>query len=543
MAEPILPSLSFSLDEESGALHALFHPAAGAPFIDADLFREALSKAGWDKLYLDEAAIDQFVSSCRKTEQPLDKVIGARRDGEFSLTMDNDLMTAWFTLVPAQGGRPVAPDEIGNALVEQGIVFGVDRARIDAAFAAGRCERVAIAHGQPVQEGEATRFEPLYDKEDKSSEEDDLDRIRYADLCHILLVNPGDRLMRRVPPVQGKNGTNLKGQTVFPKPTPEIPFRNDLKGAAPAQNDPNLLVATSGGQPVPFDNGVMVNPVIEVLDVDLRTGSIEFEGTLRVGGDIKAGMHIKVSGDVIVNGAMEAAQIVAGGNVAIRGGIVGHPDSRPGAQSLPETTARIYCDGSVQAMFMENAHVEAGKSILINRSSRQCELIAREEIVVGKGGAKTGQIIGGRTQATQRIATGILGASTGIKTYVQAGLDPYLEKQIAAKDQEYKRKCDEVDRVVKLLVFFKHNPQKGAGGVAEKVEATRQQLLADIDVLTDELKVLRAKVELAEQACVEVSGQIFYGVEVRIAQQNWQAPDDMGKATLELHGGRIAIRQ
>ncbi|HJV73545.1 MAG TPA: FapA family protein, partial [Noviherbaspirillum sp.] len=422
-----------------------------------------------------------------------------------------------------------------------GIVYGIDRPRIDAAFAAGHCERVAIAKGQAAQEGVPTRFETLYDKKDPSEEEDNLDRIRYTDLCHILVVNPGDKLMRRVPPVQGKNGTNIKGHAVLPKPTPDIPFRIGLDGVAPAENDPNLLVATTGGQPVSSDNGVTVNPVIEVTDVDLSTGSIEFQGTLRVGGDVKAGMHIKVSGDVIINGAMEAAQITAGGNVAVRGGIVGHPDSRPGAHSLPETTARIISEGSVQAMFMENAHIEAGKSILITRNARQCELIAREEIVVGKG--KTGQIIGGKTQATQRIATGTLGASTGIKTYVQAGIDPYLEKQIADKDHEFKQKCDEVDRVVKLLVYFKHNPQKGAGGVAEKVEATRQQLLAAIDDLTEELKVLRAKVELAEQACVEVSGQIHYGVEVRIAQQMWTAPDDMGGATLELYEGRIAVKR
>lgn len=543
MDESSLHSLSFSLEEGSGKLHALFTPAAGAPLIDVALFREALAKAGWDKLHLDEAAIDDFVATCRKSDKPVDKIIGEQRDGEFSLTLDSDLMTAWLTLVPAQGGQPVTLEAVGKALAEQGIVYGIDRPRIEAAFAAGHCERVAIAYGQPAREGEPTQFETLYDKKDEESEEDELEleRIRYTDLCHILLVNPGDKLMRRIPPVQGKNGSNIKGQPVLPKPTPDVSFRPDLQGAEPSENDPNLLVATAGGQPNRLDNGVMVNPVIEVVNVDLRTGSIEFEGTLRVGGDVKAGMHIKVSGDVIVNGAMEAAQIVAGGNVAVRGGIVGHPDSRPGAHSLPETTARIICEGSVQAMFMENAHVEAGKSIRIDRSARQCELIAREEIVVGKAGSKAGQIIGGKTQATQRIATAILGGSTGIKTYVQAGVDPYLEKQIADKDQEFKRKCDEVDRVVKLLIYFKHNPQKGAGGIAEKVEATRQQLLADIDVLTEELKVLRAKVELAEQACVEVSSQIHYGVEVRIAQQTWQAPDDMNGATLELQGGRIAI--
>lgn len=544
MDEPSSHPLSFSLEEESGKLHAQFNPETGTPVMDMAMFREALTAAGWDKLHLDDKVIDEFVSACRKAEKPLDMVVGVRRDGEFSLAVDHDLMTAWLTLVPPQGGRPASIEALGTALAEQGIVHGITRPRIDAAFAAGQCERVAIARGTPVQEGVPARFESLYDKKEQAEEEEeDLDRIHYADLCHLELVKPGDKLMRRFPPVQGKAGTNIKGQPVLPKPMPDVPFRADLQGAAPHENDPNLLVATSGGQPIPVENGVMVNAVIEVIDVDLSTGSIEFEGTLRVGGDVKAGMHIKVSGDVIVNGAMEAATIVAGGNVAIRGGIVGHPDTRPGAHSLPETTARIFSEGAVQAMFMENAHVESGKTILINRSARQCELIAREEIVVGKAGSKTGQIIGGRTQATMRIATGVLGTNTGTKTYAQVGVDPYLEKQIADKEQEFKRKCDELDNVIKLLMYFKKVPEKGAGGVAQKVEATRGQLLAAIDDLTAELKVLRSKVEMAEQACVEVAGQIHYGVEVRIGQQIWQASDDMGRAVLQLQGGRIAVTQ
>lgn len=542
MEESSLHPLSFSLDEESGKLHAQFNPAAGTPVMDVAVVREALTGAGWASLYLDDKAIEEFVAICRKTpDKPLHKIIGARRDGEFSLTVDHDLMTAWLTLVPPQGGKPVTSEEIGKALADQGIVYGIVRTRIDEAFAKGHCERVAIACGEAPQEGVATRFESLFDKEEQAPDEEDLDRIKYTDLCHLLIVKPGDKLMRRFPPVPGKNGTNIKGQPVVPKATPDIPFRTDLQGAAPNESDPNLLVATSGGQPTLTNNGVTVNAVIEVVDVDLSTGSIEFEGTLRVGGDVKAGMHIKVSGDVIVNGAMEAATIVAGGNVAIRGGIVGHPDSRPGSHSLPETTARIFCEGSVQAMFMENVHVEAGKSILITRGARQCELIAGEEIVVGKAGSRTGQILGGRTQATLRVAAGVLGASTGIKTYVQVGFDPYLEKQIADKDQEFKRKCDELDNVVKLLAYFKQNPQKGAGGVAEKVEGTRRQLLANIDTLTAELKALRAKVELAEQAVVEAGGQIYNGVEVRIAQLTWQAPDDMGRATIQMQGGRIAV--
>jgi uncharacterized protein (DUF342 family) len=541
MGEPNSRSLSLSLDEESGALHVRFDPAGGMPPPDAPMLRQALADRGWDKLDLDDKAIEHFLVACRKADQPLDAAIGARRDGEFALTLDSELMSAALTLVPPQGGRAVTPAMLEEALRAEGIVHGILRSEIDAAFAAGHCERLVIARGTPAQEGTPTRFESLYDQEKEPSEEDELERIKYTDLCHLLLVQPGDRLMRRIPPVPGQSGTDIKGRPLLPKPTPDIPFRTALQGAAPDKDNPNLLIATAGGQPTRFDNGVTVNSVLEVLNVDLGTGSIEFEGTLRVGGDIKSGLRVKVTGDVIVNGAMEAAEIVAGGNVAVRGGIVGHLDGRPGSQTLPDTTARIFCDGSVQALFMENAHIEAGQSIRIERSARQCELTAGDEIIVGKAGSKTGQITGGRTQATHRVATGILGSATGMKTHVQVGFDPYLEKQILDKELELKRKMDEIDRVIKLLAYFKQNPKKGEGGIAEKVEATRRHLLSDIDILTGQLKSMRDAIELTEQARVEVAAEIFYGVEIRIAQQVWQAPDDMGGAVVQLQGSRIAV--
>lgn len=381
--------LILSLDDESGKLHARFTPTSGVSPPDAAVLRQALNERGWANCYLDTKAIDGFIASCGNPQLRAEAIIGERRDGEFSLTVDSDLMTAWLMLVPPQGGHAVTRETVEEAVRQEGIVYGIAHRKIDAAFAAGHCERIAIAYGDLPGEGTPTRFETLFDKVEQPTEDKALERIKYADLCHLLLIQPGDKLMRRYPPIPGKDGTNIKGQPILPQPTPDVPFRWDLQGAAPDQGNPNLLVATAGGQPTALEDGVTVNPMIEVSEVGLNSGSIEFEGTLHVGGDIKAGMHVKVTGDVIVNGAVEAAHIQAGGNVAVRGGIVGHPDTRPGSHALPETTARIICGGSIQALFMENVHVEAGKSILIGRSTLQCELIAGEEVVVGKPSART----------------------------------------------------------------------------------------------------------------------------------------------------------
>ncbi|WP_460837901.1 DUF342 domain-containing protein [Noviherbaspirillum agri] len=535
--------MSLSLSEVSGEVLARFTPALGMPAPDLAAIKEAMAEQGWSHFFLDEPAVADFILHCRTAEEPMEKCIGARRDGEFSLVVDNDRMTAWLTLLPPKGGKAVAREEFDAALREQDVIYGVLTREIDAAFEVGYCERKEIARGAPATKGEPTRFESLFDHKDDPTDSDERERIRYADLSHLLLVEPGDKLMRRIPPAPGSDGTDIHGKCVPADAVPDIPFKSGLQGAEPDKDDLNLLVATLGGQPILFDTGVAVNPVIEVEDVDLGTGSIKFEGTLRVRGDVKAGMRIKVAGDVIVNGMVEAAEITAGGNVAVKGGIVGHVDVRPGSRSLPETTARIICGGSVQALFMESCHVEADKSILVYRSARQCELIAGEEIVAGKDGAKTGQIIGGRSQATLRVAAGSLGASSGVKTCVRVGFDPYLEKQIADKEHDFTHRCEEVDRVIKLLEYFRQNPKKGEGGVAAKVEATRQQLLASIAGITEELKALRAKEQLAEQARVEVGSEIHDGVEVQIAQHMWQASEDQGGGTLRLQDGYIELQR
>src|SRR4051812_34200244 len=111
-----LKPLSLSLDHASGELHALFNPAGGMPPPDRTEVKQALSDKGWGNFYLDEKAIVEFIGACRKAAVPLDMVIGSRRDGEFSLKLSDDMLTAWLTLVPACGGDPVSLTELSDAL-------------------------------------------------------------------------------------------------------------------------------------------------------------------------------------------------------------------------------------------------------------------------------------------------------------------------------------------------------------------------------------------------------------------------------------------
>ena len=87
-------------------------------------------------------------------------------------------------------------------------------------------------------------------------------------------------------------------------------FAELTPGAERDASSPNLLVAACAGQPNIIRSGAIVNAMLEVDNVSIKTGNITFEGTIRVKGDIEAGMHVKVSGDVIVLGLVETAEML-----------------------------------------------------------------------------------------------------------------------------------------------------------------------------------------------------------------------------------------
>ena len=533
------PSLWFVMNEGTGDLQVNFDPeghAAPNPVI----FKQALQDAGYASVQILDGQLNAFLAACRTTREILTWLIGKRRDAEITLIIEDDWMSASLTIVPAQGGKTPTLVGINDLLRQHQISHGLLHAEIDAILAAGGCENRVIARGQLPVDGTPTRFESLLpQKQNELSHIDDMAVVKFRDLSHLLLVEPGDHLMRRYPPVQGSNGINIKGEVAFAPPLADLKFATDYPGATTSVSDPDLLVATLAGQPTLMGNGVGVNPVVTLEKVDLSTGNIEFEGTLHVDGDVIAGMRIKVTGDVIIRGTLEAAEIIAGGNVSVDGGIVGHADNRPGSHGLPPDTARIRCKGSVQAMFVENAHVEAGDSIFIERSVRQCELIALNDIIVGKAGSKLSQIVGGTSQAKHLIRVLTLGSSSGIKTHIQIGHDPYADDLIDTKERFLKAKHQELEQVQKLLAFFKVNPKKGEGGIAKKVDATRAQLIIDIGRGMLELEDLRQKVALDEDARVEVGKMVYYGTEVKMDNNTWQAKDDLSGTIIGWENGQL----
>jgi len=543
--DPQLLSLHF--DRLSGALNAEFNPKAGVPAPNISALKQAIANSSFSKLYIDEAALKDFAGKAAIAKEAISHKIGERRDGEFALEISADMMSVYLSLSPPDGGRAKAL-EVLNDIRARGIVHGIMHEKLRSAISAGSCTKLLIAQGTPPVQGEPAHFESLLDAgknaqeegEDAEEEEDDDDAIiSYADLSHMLLIHVGEAVMRRIPTSVGLPGMNVKGEDVLPAPVPEVTFNKDCSGTEISADNPDLLIAAIAGQPALINNGVRINPVVTVEDVDLSTGNIDFPGTVKVKGDVKTGMRLRVTGDIFVQGTVEAADLEAGGNIFVTGGIIGLSETQAGA--TPAQASRIKCGGTVQALFAESAVIEAGDSIMIAGNARLCEMRAGNQIIVGKTNPKLGQIIGGRAQATMLIKAIGMGAPTGNLTKIQVGLDPYLEEKLHATELEFQKKLDELDRIVKQMGYYKQHPEKVKEGQIEETELNRKlvaQQIKDLVVLQAEMK---EELIAADAASIVVIKSVFEGVEMRIGRQVWQVLSNLGGGTAHLQGGRIAF--
>ncbi|MGZ5011822.1 MAG: DUF342 domain-containing protein, partial [Methylobacter sp.] len=467
--------------------------------------------------------------------------IGERRDGEFIIKVSEDKMTAWLTMTPAYGGTPVTFDQIRQALREKGIVSGlITAAEIESLLKEGHATDYTIAQGLPPVPGLDTQFHSLLpEMQEKRPQINGRGIADFRNLGNLILVREGEPLMRRTLPTEGKKGKNIQGKVLTPKPSHNTPFSSEITGAMFDPDDSNLLRASIVGQPLLVPNGVMVSPTITVPQVDISSGNLSFDGTINILGDVMEGMKVYALNDIFVGGTVEAAEMEAGGNISIKGGVIGR--SEPGGGPATSMPGKISCKGSVSARFAKYVTIAAGTSIVIEEYSMNSQLAAMNQILVGKPGGKKGLIIGGTARAMMLVQAASIGSSAGVKTYIQTGLNPLTQERLNAIEREIEANEKNQDDIKKIIAFVENNPEKDKNGLLDKAQRTLDKLTTELALLQADLGSLLADMSFAEYAKIVVEQGIYNGVEIRIGDKNWKTKEERGKTVFRLIDKKISF--
>jgi uncharacterized protein (DUF342 family) len=478
-----------TLAETDGQVYLRNQPLAGRPAVDADMLRTLLRETGYGNYLFHEDAIVAAAADCNTMQKPFVVPVAERRDAGVRIEIAADEMVAQLNLVAPQGGRPASRDDIEQALREAGVVFGIDEAALIQACSAGHAEHLPIACGAPPQDGRDTGFDTLLTlTADRAPKVDDDGLIDYREHSGILVVHPGEPLMRRTPPTPGVAGHTVKGRELPPRAGLDEPFAPQLSGARPASGDPNLLEASVVGQPVLVDHGVMVEPVLRLKEVNMASGNIHFDGTVEIGGEVAHGMTVQATGDIVVKGTVDGGILEAGGDVHVGGGIIAQ--------------ARVQAQGAVSARFAEASSIHAGTVIALDDMALGCELESLNQITIGEKVPQRGRLVGGSATAMMLLRVPLLGSNKSGTTVVKLGANAELEAQLQALNERLEKEKATEENLQKL---GKHLAATGdPKGMLGRVKASWKQAVQTWSKSLAERRELEEQIALTLKARVEV---------------------------------------
>ncbi|MDD2336232.1 MAG: FapA family protein [Geobacteraceae bacterium] len=526
--------LSFYLDKDGVKLLVACKAGSARDPIDKDLAGQMLVSQGFADLFIYADALEKFIKQY-SSESEFTLVLGELRDGDFSLDIDADLMGVHLTITPAYGGTPITEDQIYAALQKEGITFGIHDDTIQAAVAKGYARNKLIAEGVNPTQGDNAEFISLL-REVKTSRlhSDDTEPIDYRNFGNIITVKQGDPLMRRLPPAAGTPGTNIRGCPVPAAMGEDSQFSPLISGTEIQKDDPDLLIAAISGQPFLVLNGVTVEPVITIKNVDLSTGNLDIEGSLTITGDVKPGMQVKATADIVIGGMVEAAHVEAGGDIEVKGPVIGQGHPRIDDEGLNPLAAMIQAEGSMKALFVENAVVCSGGDIIISEFVMNSELSAGKSILVGEPGSNKGRIISSVCRATARIEANTIGSWSGAGTVLKVGVDPTVHEKFTLAKQTMHSKERDREEASRALEYFRAHPDRSSADTIHEKENVLRCLQTEIQELTGQLRRLKKRCTLLDSAEIKAERQIFCGVRVSIGEKTLLLENDMEAVTFTM---------
>jgi len=307
-----------------------------------------------------------------------------------------DKMRAYVSLSANFG--PVTAGMVLTELLHKGVVHGLNTAVIHKLVGGSLYDKyVEVAQGTPAMPGADGRMEVLVPGVDGSVEAGAESKPK--PLCRFIVVKAGAMIARRVSPVQGVDGMDIFGNAI-PAPRVKDAVLRGGSGTARLSSDPDTLVAEYDGVFEQAPNGeITICPYREVAGD--ASGEISFAGCLRVGGAVRPGASVNVTGSLVVDGGVEGGAVKCGGDLALRAGVSGG-------------NAAIECGGSVQAGGINAAKLSAGGDVTVEAD------VTDSEVVAG-GVVKARRIVGGSVAAAGGISAAQVGAESGPPTVIDIG--------------------------------------------------------------------------------------------------------------------------
>ncbi len=383
---------------------------------------------------------------------------------------------------------------------------------------------IVIARGLKPEKGKDGKFSFLVDLNKKMKKDKDWN---FRGIMTIPSVNRGEKLAKLVHPGVGTDGKNVMGHVV------KAP-QGKAKSIRPGKNvlfnkADNCYYATEDGQLSYTGRKIEVFPEYYVNDtLSMKTGNLDFTGTIIIHGDVPTGFTVKADGDVKIFGMVEAATIIAGGSIYISEGIAGQDKGRLEAQE------------NIQLGYINQAKIFAGNDLYVENSILHSECVVRGHVFSQKG-----NIIGGSLSAGKTIEAKDIGTKLHTKTEIILGVN----KLVADKEQALKQKKIELEEMHgklkmlgdKLATQSDSDPNVRISKLRQK--HSMEKVTSELNEITDELAELNAAMGDIRDTQLIVRNFIYQNVTVTFGKYKRVMTTNYHYVQFNLFNNEIAVQQ
>jgi uncharacterized protein (DUF342 family) len=412
---------------------------------------------------------------------------------------------------PGPGGRDYSAENYINFLhsykVYHGIKEDIISRQVDRPVYG---EPVTLAEGDKAMDGRDAYIQYNFEtNQNKVRLREGINgRINFKDLNIIQNVVENQPVAVKIGAEKGKDGKNIKGVLLPAGDGKDIPL--PLGKNVHVGEDGVTIIADINGQVLLVNNKINVEPVYTVDGgVNLRSGNIEFLGTVIINGDVEDGFLVKAAGNIEVNGTVEKARLESEGNIIVTQGITGKGEGV------------IKAGHSVWAKFIENAVVETGDLVVVSDGIINSRVDAANRVLCQ---GKRAAIVGGQVRACEEINAKTLGSPvSGTETVLEVGFDPGLKSRLVhltEKKERVRREFDELQRNIQTIINIKRQrkalPEDKEIALADFM-ALRQTLIGNIKKTEEDLNEVLAVLNANKtRGRVSASARVYPGVRITI---------------------------
>lgn len=422
------------------------------------------------------------------------------------MNISSDGMEAYLNVPPPPQGEEYTIEDFRGFLSERGVCEGIEEEALQKIIQDGIYGReVRVAVGERPIDGVDGYYE--YNFKNEFSKKPKIlpdGTVDYWSMKLIESVMEDQVIAVYHPAVQGKPGRDVKGKVVNEKRGREL---SPLRGRGFERKEDNVTYVASISGKIDLQNErITILPIYEISgDVDISIGNIDFIGDVVIHGNVCNGVSIKSTGNITIDGVVEAAKLHADKDIVLRSGMLGGNKST------------IYAKGNLFAKFVEYTTVEVLGNIEADVFMNS-DVVCHSYIIMQ---GKRAKIVGGNVYAAYGIDANDIGNIAEANTYVSVGVGSKEDAKLAALKKKLDEEQETLDKLERGLHQFEILEQEK--GSSYKNDPRRMQLLRErikytalINADTADIQRTEEIIKNARHASVKAIRNVYPGVLVKI---------------------------